>query len=70
MPVSSVVSSQLDTFVCKIKDGEVEWVSVRKGQIMDNMVEVFGKISEGDLVAKEASEELVPQTKVIPVKAN
>lgn len=70
VPVSSVVSSQLDTFVCKIKDGEVEWVSVRKGQIMDNMVEVFGKISEGDLVAKEASEELVPQTKVIPVKAN
>lgn len=69
VPVSSVVSSQLDTFVCKIKDDEVEWVSVRKGQIMDNMVEVFGKISEGDLVAKEASEELVPQTKVIPVKA-
>lgn len=70
VPVSAVVSTQLDTFVCKVKNDEVEWVSVRKGQIMDDMVEVFGKLSDGDLVAKEASEELVSQTKVIPVKAN
>ena len=68
VPISAVVSTQLDTFVCKVKNDTVEWVSVRKGQIMDNMVEIFGKIQEGDLVAKEASEELLNQTKVIPVK--
>lgn len=64
VPVSAVVSTPLDTFVCKVDKGVVEWVTVRKGQIMDNLVEVFGKIKEGDMVAQMASEELQNETKV------
>lgn len=64
VPVSAVVSTPLDTFVCKVDNGVVEWVTVRKGQIMDNLVEVFGKIKEGDMVAQLASEELQNETKV------
>lgn len=67
VPVAAVVSTPLNTFVCKIKNDVVEWVTVRKGQIMDGMVEVFGNLSEGDLVAQEGSEELNNQSRVHPV---
>lgn len=66
VPVSSVVSTPLNTFVCRVKDNVVEWVTVRKGQLMDGMVEVFGDLKEGELVAKEGSEELDNQSKVNP----
>ena len=70
VPVSAVVSTPLNTFVCKVKDGVVEWVTVRKGQIMDGMVEIFGNINQGDTVAEKASEELQNESKVIaqPIK--
>ncbi|MBP6745165.1 efflux RND transporter periplasmic adaptor subunit, partial [bacterium] len=63
-------STPLNTFVCKVKDGVVEWVTVRKGQIMDGMVEIFGNINQGDMVAEKASEELQNESKVIaqPIK--
>ncbi len=32
VPISAVVTTPLDTFVCRVKDGVVEWVSVTKGQ--------------------------------------
>lgn len=66
VPVSSVVSTPLDTFVCKISNDRIEWVSVKKGQIMDNMVEIFGNIREGDVVARQGSEELQNQMRVKP----
>ena len=66
VPVSAVVTTPLDTFVCKIKDGIVEWVSVTKGQIMNGMVEVFGRLHKGDMVAKQASEELQNESRVKP----
>ncbi|MBA3855290.1 MAG: hypothetical protein C0507_00125 [Cyanobacteria bacterium PR.3.49] len=67
VPVSAVVTTPLNTFVCRVKDDVVEWVTVRKGQIMDGMVEVFGNLKEGDLVAQEGSEELDNQSRVNPV---
>src|SRR5262249_43817048 len=71
VPVSAVVSTPLNTFVCKIKDDRqgsatIEWSAVRKGQIMDDLVEVFGDIQEGDVVAKQGSEELQNQSRVTP----
>jgi len=68
VPITSVVSTPLDTFVCKVANDRVEWVPVRKGQIMDQLVEVFGNIKEGDVVAREGSEELQNQSRVKPVK--
>jgi RND family efflux transporter MFP subunit len=64
VPISAVVTTPLETFVCKIKDGVVDWVSVTKGQIMDGMVEVFGDLREGDMVAKQASEQLQDESRV------
>lgn len=69
VPISAVVSTPLNTFVCRVKDGVIDWVTVRKGQIMGEMVEVFGSIQEGDAVARQGSEELENQSKVTPVGA-
>jgi hypothetical protein len=68
VPISSVISTPLDTYVCKVIGDRVEWVSVRKGQVMGDLVEVFGRLSEGDLVARNGSEELQNQSQVTPVK--
>lgn len=67
VPITAVVTTPLSTFVCKVKDEHVEWVQVRKGQVMDKQVEVFGDLKEGDVVAEEGSEELSNQSRVNPV---
>jgi RND family efflux transporter MFP subunit len=64
VPEAAVVTTPLASFVCKIEDGVVERVSVAKGQIMEGMVEVFGDLKEGDLVAGRASDELESGTHV------
>ncbi len=65
VPLEAVVSTPLNTFVCKVKGGVVEWVTVRKGQTMDGNVEIFGNVQAGDMVAQKASEELQNESKVI-----
>ncbi len=67
VPLSCVVSTPLKTFVCKIKNGIVDWVPVRQGQIMRDRVEIFGNVQAGDIVALNGSEELENQSKVTPV---
>lgn len=67
VPVSSVVSTPLNTFVCKVSNGRIEWVPVRTGEIMDNQIEVFGDLRQGDKVAQKGSEELQNQSRVEPV---
>lgn len=72
VPISAVVTNPLDSFVCKIEKGTVHWVSVMKGEIMGDTVEVFGDLREGDTVAKHASEELQNGSLVqaVPSKSN
>lgn len=67
-PADAVVTeSTLKTFVCKVNEkNEVEWVAVKRGQMMGNYVEVFGDIKEGDLVAIKGSDELRQGTAVKP----
>ncbi len=64
VPISAVATTPLDTFVCKVKNNIVEWVSVTKGQIMNGMVEIFGNLHEGDMVAERATEELQNESRV------
>lgn len=68
VPISAVVATALETFICKVKDNKIDWVKVKKGQTMDNLVEIFGDIKEGDLVAKTGSEELQDGQTVKPVE--
>lgn len=68
LPPSAVeTTSTLSTFVCRIKDGEVEWVPVVRGEMMNSLTEVFGELKPGDLVALRCTDALKPHTKVKPI---
>lgn len=65
VPTTSVVTTLVESHVCRIKNDQLEWVTVRKGQNMNQYVEVFSEdLKEGDLITLVASEEMRPETKV------
>ena len=65
VPSSAVVTTTERTFVIRIQSGEVEWVDVKRGAAMDDMVEVFGNLKQGDQVAVRGTDELRAGTHVV-----
>ena len=57
VPVTSVVTSSQQVFLIRLKDEKAEWVTVKKGNVIDSLVEVFGEVQAGDPIVKKASEE-------------
>lgn len=72
VPTQAVdTTSTLETFVDKINsNNEIEWVKVQRGQLMGNMVEIFGDIHEGDTITLKGDDSLQPGTKVNPIPAS
>lgn len=66
VPQSAVARTMQATFVVRVRDGKAEWVDVKQGANSGNLTEVFGDLHEGDEVALHASEELRPDTTVMP----
>lgn len=57
VPTSAVVYSSEQVFVIREKDKKAEWVPVKRGTVVDTLVEVFGDLHAGDPIVKKASEE-------------
>ncbi|MCE7061646.1 efflux RND transporter periplasmic adaptor subunit [Dyadobacter sp. CY343] len=57
VPVTSVVNSSEQVFVIRDKNKKAEWVPVKRGIVVDTLVEVFGDLHAGDQIVKKASEE-------------
>lgn len=71
VPTTSVVTTLVESHVCRIKNDQLEWVTVRKGQNMNQYVEVFSEdLKEGDLITLVSSEEMRPETKVAVTMAS
>lgn len=70
VPPSAVATTTERTFVIRIRDGVTEWVDVKRGASMNNLVEVFGKLAEGDQVATRGTDELRPGTRVTAKEAS
>jgi membrane fusion protein (multidrug efflux system) len=64
VPASSVMSTLERVFVVRIRDGKVEWVDVKTGATVDKLIEVFGDLHEGDVVAVRGTDELRSGTAV------
>lgn len=64
VPPTSIVQSTEKTFVVRIKDGIVEQVAIQRGATQADLVEVFGALHEGDVIARRGSEELRSGTHV------
>jgi len=64
VPPSTVAVTTERTFVVRIRNGAVEWVDVKRGVSMGDLVEVFGDLAENDVVATRGTDELRQGTKV------
>ena len=64
VPPSAVAVTTERTFVLRISNGAVEWVDVKRGVSMGDLVEVFGNLKENDAVAIRGTDELRVGTKV------
>lgn len=59
VPISSVLKSTLGIYVLKINSNkEIKWIPVKTGNTYKNMIEIFGVISAGDIVALHAGEQI------------
>jgi membrane fusion protein, multidrug efflux system len=64
VPSTSVANTLERVFVVRINSGKSEWVDVKTGATVDKMIEVFGHLHEGDLVAVRGTDELRPGSSV------
>jgi RND family efflux transporter MFP subunit len=58
VPPASIVQSTERSFVARIRDGVVEQVPVQRGSAQGDLVEVFGGVKEGDVIARRGTDEL------------
>jgi len=58
VPQTSVVDSDEKVFVIGTASGKAKWINVQKGMVVDTLVEIFGEVQKGDLIALKASEEI------------
>lgn len=64
VPPSTVATTTERTFVIRIRNGMTEWVDVKRGASMENLIEVFGDLAAGDQVAVRGTDELRAGTRV------
>lgn len=58
VPKTAVVTSTEKVFIIKINNHRAEWVTVKKGVSTSDKTEVYGDVKAGDVVVKQASEEI------------
>ncbi len=58
VPPTAVAVTTERTFVCRIREGRVEWVDVTRGAVSGGLVEVRGLLDEGDVIARRGTDEL------------
>lgn len=58
VPKTAVVTSTEKVFIIRINNHRAEWVTVKKGVSTSDKTEVYGDVKAGDVVVKQASEEI------------
>jgi RND family efflux transporter MFP subunit len=66
VPATAVGSDLERAFVIRVRNNRTEWVDVKTGATSGNLIEVFGDLREGDMVALRGTDELRPDTQVTP----
>jgi RND family efflux transporter MFP subunit len=60
VPPSAIASNSERTFLIRVQNGVAEWVNVKKGAPVGDLVEVYGPLEAGDLILRRGSEEIRP----------
>jgi len=64
VPPTSIVTTTERSFVVRVNDGVIQWVNVKRGASIGNLVEVYGPLAAGDTIVRRASDELREGTRV------
>jgi len=64
VPESSVVTNQERRFVIRLNNNRAELIDVKNGISQDDKVEIFGKLTDGDLILVRATDDIKPGTKL------
>ncbi|WP_353164411.1 efflux RND transporter periplasmic adaptor subunit [Empedobacter brevis] len=64
VPKMAVVESGMGIYVIRVENGKTKNIPVSKGRLMEDKVEVFGELTEGDRILKMASEEMEEGTAI------
>lgn len=64
VPSTAIVTNQERRFVIRVKNGQTQWVDVRTGITIDNGVEIFADLVDGDTLLVRGSDEIKPETKL------
>lgn len=59
IPRSALVESNMGIYIIKKENGKARFIPVKKGRILNETIEVFGDLSEGDSIIKKGSEEIL-----------
>jgi RND family efflux transporter MFP subunit len=65
VPPSAIATTTERTFVVRVRNGQTEWVDIKRGVAMGPLVEVFGSLQAGDQVAVRGTDELRAGTRVL-----
>jgi RND family efflux transporter MFP subunit len=66
VPTTAVVRNSERQFVIRVRNGVAEWVDVRRGEVSEKLLEVFGNLREGDVVVQRANDETRQGTPIAP----
>lgn len=66
VPSSAVVTNLEKHFVIRILNGKAEWVDVRNGISLNDNIEIFGNLHEGDQLVVRATDEIKQGSAVFP----
>ena len=58
VPATAIATTTERVFVVRVRAGRAEWVNVRRGARMGELVEVSGDLREGDVVLRRATDEV------------
>jgi membrane fusion protein, multidrug efflux system len=58
VPQTSIVTTSERVFVIRVNNGRAQWLDVKQGARTDDLVQVFGDLSAGDIIVKRASDEV------------
>lgn len=58
VPPTSIVTTTEKTFVVRVKGGTVDWVTVSRGPVVGNLVQVYGNLKPGETIARRGTDEL------------
>jgi len=65
VPPAAIATTTERTFVVRVRNGQTEWVDVKRGAAMGSLVEVFGNLQAGDQIAVRGTDELRAGTRVV-----